>query len=599
MDDTAVAHTGQGLRCTAQRIGARDRDAVTGRGISGMLDGPMLRSLAAWSLLGLLPAQTPSSDVAVGVFPFLVGNMDPRINEIVTNCQTHGIDTLYVSAFRATGPSTGDLWVNDSAGTWNAAWGPIRPGGAGINLQNLIAACHAASIRVVAVLKCFADTVQPDNVAHRQYLLSVIGYFVDSWQSNGQPVYDLDGIALDYVRYVGGSNVNASNVTAFVSDVRQRVGNLSLHAYLIANRYSFDGPVYDGNFNSYTSTMNQLTSQFGQNWQQLAPLLDVLMPMAYTANGSIYGTYALHQAYVRKTAEYARTACTNAGVPNKRVQPTIKTYTGDGETTTDLTVEASITGALLGGADGYQAFRYQHLVNNPSWWTKMAQYAVPGCNWPRPMYSVTSPKLTATFDPAGTIDADQSAGSLQVRFDFDGDGTFDTGWLANAPAVALQRHPGTWYTTMQARDAEGHVSTTRRRLQAGHVLTLIPPFVSTSAGGQVQILIDVGAAGAGNVYLAIAGITGTSPGFLWRPGFPVALNVDAVTTLLAGDPNGLFLNNGFGTFDGLGRATATFTLPPGVVPFLAGWPLWWSVLSQTPGGAPACVGETKMMTLTL
>lgn len=559
----------------------------------------MLRSLAALSFATGLLAQTPSSDVAVGVFPFLVGNMDPRIGEIATNCTTYGIDTLYVSAFRATGPSTGDLWITDSAGDWNPAWGPVRSTGAGIHLQNLIAACHAANVRVVAVLKCFADTVQPDNAAHRQYLLDVIDYFVDAWQANGQPVYDLDGIALDYVRYVGGTNVNVANVTNFVSDVRQHVGNLSLHAYLIANRYSFDGPTYNGVFNSYASTMSQLQSQFGQHWEQLASLLDVMMPMAYTANGSIYNTYALHQAYVRKTAEYARTAATNAGHPTRRVQPTIKTYTGDSETTTDLTIEASITGALLGTADGYQSFRYQFLVQNPTWWTKMAQYAVPGCNWPRPSFTALSPRLTTTHDPALTIDSDQSANSLQVRFDFDGDHAFDTPWSPNVVTTSLARHPGTWFPTMQVRDADGHVSTTRRRVTAGSAVTLLPPFASTSVGGQVQIQLDVGPAGAGNVYLAIASISGTTPGFSWQPGFPVPLNVDGVTMLFAGDPNGGILQNGLGNFDALGRSTAVLHIPPALLQFLTGLPIWWTFLSESPTGQPRCVGDSKQMTLTL
>jgi hypothetical protein len=559
----------------------------------------MLRCLWPLSCAAGLLAQSPSSDVAVGVFPFLVGNMDPRINEIVTNCATYDIDTLYVSAFRATGPSTGDLWITDSAGDWNSAWGAVRSGGAGINLQNLITACHTQNIRVVAVFKCFADTVQPDNAAHKQYLLDVIEYFVDAWQPNGQPVYDLDGIALDYVRYVGGSGVSVANVTNFVASVRQRIGNLSLHAYLIANRYSFDGPTYNGVFNSYASTMGQLQTQFGQHWEQLAQHVDVLMPMAYTANGSIYNTYALHQAYVRKTAEYARQACTNAGQPTRRVQPTVKTYTGEGETTTDQTIEASITGALLGGADGYQSFRYQFLVQNPTWWLEMEQYAVPGCNWPRPSYSAVSPRLTGTFDPAASTDSDQPANSLQVRYDFDGDAVFDTAWLANTPTLDLARAPGPWFTTMQCRDAQGHVSTTRRRVVAGSAVTLLPPFLSTTAGGQVQIQFDVGPAGAGNVYLAIASLSGAAPGFVWQPGFPVPLNVDAVTTLLAADPNGFVLGNGLGNFDALGRATATFTLPPQVFTFLAGLPMWWSFISQTPGGQPACVGDSKMMTLTL
>ena len=161
----------------------------------------------------------------------------------------------------ATGPSAGDLWITDSAGDWNAAFGPVRPGGAGIHLANLITACHAANVRVVAILKCFADTVQPDNAAHKQYLLSVIDYLVDAWLPNGQPVYDLDGLALDYVRYVGGTNVNASNVTNFLADVRQHIGSLSLHAYLIASRYTFDGPTYNGVFASYATVIGSLASQ--------------------------------------------------------------------------------------------------------------------------------------------------------------------------------------------------------------------------------------------------------------------------------------------------------------------------------------------------
>lgn len=559
----------------------------------------MLRSLAALALGVSLAAQSPSSDVAVGVFPFLEGNMDTRITEIVTNCQTYGIDTVYVSAFRATGPSTGDLWITDSAGDWNPAWGAVRSTGAGVNLQNLITACHNANLRVVAVMKCFADTVQPDNAAHKQYLLNVIDYFVDAYQANGQPVYDLDGIALDYIRYVGGTNVNAANVTNFLADVRQRIGNLSLHAYLIASRYTFDGPTYDGNFNSYTATMSSLTSQYGQNWQQFAQYVDVLMPMAYTADGSVYSSYALHQAYVRKTSEYARQACTAAGFPTRRVQPTVKTYTGDTETTTTSTIEASITGALLGGGDGYQSFRYQFLVNNPTWWAKMAQFAVPGCNWPRPRLSATSPRLTGTFDPAQTIDVDQAASSLQVRFDYDGDRVFDTLWSPNVAGARLARSPGTYVATMQARDADGHVSTTRRRYAAGSAVTVTPTAISTTTGGQAQIQIDVGSAGAGNVYLAIASISGTSPGFLWQPGFLVPLNVDGVTSLLASDPNGLILANGLGNLDAQGRATAYLNIPPAALTFLAGLPIWWNFLSQTPAGAAACFGDTKQVTLTL
>lgn len=556
----------------------------------------MLRNLAPCLFAAALAAQSPSTDVAVGVFPFLVGNMDSRIGEIVTNCQTYGIDTLYVSAFRATGPSTGDLWITDSAGDWNAAWGPVRSGGAGIHLQNLITACHAANVRVVAVLKCFSDTVQPDDAAHKAYLLNVVDYFVDAWQANGRPVYDLDGLALDYVRYVGGTNVNAANVTNFVASVRQHIGNLSLHAYLIANRYTFDGPTYDGNFASYATVIAGLASQFGQHWEQLAPYVDVMMPMAYTANGSIYNSYALHQAYVRQTAAYARTACSIAGYPARRVCPTIKTYTGDGETTTDQTIEASITGALLGGGNGYQSFRYQYLVNNPSWWTKMAQYAVPGCNWPEPSLATTPNHLTTALDPTGTTDVDQTAASLQVRFDHDGDGVFDTAWLANAPTAGLAKYPGAWTTTMQVKDAQGHTSTTRRRFTAGTALTIAPTYVGAAAGGVVQVQLDVGPAGAGNVYVVLATLSGPSPGFVWQ-GLPVPIHQDFVTAAFLANPNGGLLSNGLGVFDLQGRATASLLVPAGLLGPFAFQSVHWSFVSADPFGQPKCTGEAKPLVI--
>lgn len=99
------------------------------------------------------------------------------------------------------------------------------------------------------------------------------------------------------------------------------------------------------------------------------------------------------------------------------------------------------------------------------------------------------------------------------------------------------------------------------------------------------------------MYLALTGLTGSSPGALWQPGFPVALNRDGVTDLFLADPVGGLLANGYGTFDSLGRATAVLTLPPGLVTFLAGWPMYWTCISQTPLGQPSCVGDTRQLLL--
>lgn len=557
-----------------------------------------LTSFLAGCLLSVsLGAQNPSSDVSVGVFPFLVGNMDARIGEIVSNCQGNGVDTVYVSVFRTTGPSTGSLWIDDSAGDWLPSWGSVRPGGAGIHLPNLIAGCHAQNIRVVAVIKCFDNTVQPSDAAHRAYLLDVIDYLTDSFAPSGAPTYDLDGIALDYVRYVGSTGANANVVSSFVADVRDRIAGMSLHAYLIANRYTFDGPVYNSQFSSYASVRSSLASQYGQDWEQLAPLLDVLLPMAYTADGSIYSTYAGHQSYVAKTAEYARLACIMAGVPTRRVVPVVKTYTSTGETTSVQTIAASITGALNGGGNGYQSFRYQYLVNDPTWWGPMAQYAVPGCNWPRPSVTVSCPKLTSTSDAIGSSDAEQASASLLARYDFDSDGVFDTPWQSNVPTSDLAPYPGLWTQTVQVRDADNHVATTRRRFSTGSPLTLFPSSISTINGGQINAFVDAGPAAAGHTYLVLASLSGGSPGFLWGPGYPVPLNIDALTNYFVTSPNGGLLSNGLGTLNGLGRATATLQWPPQVLSFLAGLPMQWSFVAQDIAGTASCVGDQAVLQL--
>ncbi|MCR9248532.1 MAG: hypothetical protein NXI31_26190 [bacterium] len=552
---------------------------------------------AFFTLLASPRAQAPSTDVAVGVFPFLVGNMNSRVNEIANNCVSHGIDTVYVSAFRATGPSTGDLWITDSAGTWNPGWGPVRPGGAGIDLRALINACHAVNVRVVAVLRCFDNSVQPDNAAHKQYLLDVIGYLVDSFEGNGLPTYDLDGIALDYIRYVGSSGAVAANVTNFVAQIRERIGSLSLHAYLLANRFTFDGPVYNGQFNSYSSVRNSLAGQYGQDWQALAPYLDVLMPMTYTANGSIYNTYALHQAYCRQAAAYARTACQLAGYPGRRVCNVVQTYSSSGQTTTNSTIDASITGSLLGGADGYQSFRYDLLVQNPGWWTPMAQHAVPGCNWPVPVLTANTFRLTVTADSALSRGNEDPNNALQARVDVDGDGQFDTPWVASGTVQGLARHPGLVTSTLQVRDADGHIATTRRRFSTGTIMSVFPGGVSASAGGNVFITYDVGTAGAGHIYLALATLSGTSPGFEWAPGFPVPINIDFLTSSIAGNPNGGLVANGLGLFDAAGRATTTLTLPAGVATPFAGQTVHWGFLALSPFGGPSCVGDNAAMTI--
>jgi len=532
-------------------------------------------------LAASLASQSPSRDVSFGEWPFLEGNMDSRITAMIQSAKNSDLDTIYMNFYRATGPSTGTLWITDSAGTWNSAWGAVRTNGTGINLVNFITAAHAANLQVIAVMKCFDTTVQPTDTNHRQYLWNIVDYLVNSYDASGKPIYDVDGIALDYVRYVGGTGtVNPVFVTDFVKGVKQRCGVLQVHAYLISGRYDFDGPTYDGNFNSYSSVMTALKNGYGQDWQALAPWVDVYMPMAYTADGSIYSTYALHQAYVKQVTAYARTAVTIAGYPTRRVSPAIKTYT-DTETCTASTVEASITGALLGGGDGYQAFRYTPLVAQPTWVAKMKAYAVPGQN--RPIALLTAPPagLTVRADPTLSRDGDEPSANLQVRFDWENDGIFDTGWLPNSTLDWLNKVPGTRRVGLAVRDSTGLLGQTTRKVANANPLGVIPGSISLASPPQVSIAVNAGPAAAGQLYLVLGTLSGTSPGTQVAPGLTLPLNWDGLTTGLLDAVNTPLLVNGFGSLDQNGTAQAKFNLPPGLG-LLSGKTIHWSALGATP-----------------
>ena len=526
-----------------------------------------------------------SSDVSMGLFPFLVGNMDGRVQEVVDACANRGIDTLYVSVFRTTGRTRGDLWVTDLPRTWNSAWGPVRPGGAGIDLRALIGAAHARDLRVVAVLKCFADTVQPTDATHRAYLLDVIGWLCETFQPDGSPTWDIDGVALDYVRFVSsGSGNDPSVVTGFVADVKRRIGVLSLHAYLLANRYTFDGPIYDGNFASYSSVIGSLSSQYGQHWEQLANWIDVMMPMTYTADGNIYSTYALHQAYVRRAAQYCRTACITSGNPTRRVVPVIRTYNDRYETATPQTIDASITGALLGNAAGYQAFRYGTM--QASWWPPMQQHATPLLNFPNPRVALTVTRLTASLDTSASRDQDQSAASLDVRFDWNGDGAFDTNWAPSGTYATLLPTTGDHVLGIVVRDAEGHVSATRRRAGGANALTLPSPAIFANQPVLYPIQVDVGPAGAGHTCLVLASLSGAAPGVNWG-GIQVPLVPDAFTEALLIAANSSVFPGALGALDPNGRTTATLTLPPGLLDVLRYRLITWCAVGVDPAAQPS------------
>jgi len=526
-----------------------------------------------------LGAQT-SKDASFGVWPFLVGNMDPQISAIVAQARIYDLDTIYVNVFRTTGSQNGTLWISDRAGTWNPAWGPVRTGGKGIDLKALIAQARAFQIQVVGVVKCFDDSVQPTDAAHRAYVLQIVDYLMNSYDTSGKPVYDLDGLALDYVRFVGSGCSNSPFfVTDFVRQVKARLGVRSLHAYLIANRSTFHGPSYTGPFHPYGTVTSNLRSCYGQDWEGLSRYVDVMMPMAYTADGSIYNTAAEHQAYVQTAAAYARMACQRAGFPGRRVVPAIRCWTDSNETATTTTIGASIAGALAGGGDGYNAFRYKTMQS--AWWPTLRLYAAAGPNRPVPELTANFLGQTAQLDATASSDFDQSSASLQVRYDWGNDGSFETAWITNQLTDDLAPQPGMTVLGVQVRDADGNVGASVRRYAVPNSLSA-PATISSGTPSPLQLTLGAGPGAAQHSYFVLGGLSGRAPGTPWLQDLTVPLNVDGVTVALISAANTPVMQNASGTFGSLGTAASVFQVPPGVLSSVVGLDFTWTALGAGP-----------------
>ena len=86
--------------------------------------------------------------------------------------------------------------------------------------------------------------------------------------------------------------------------------------------------------------------------------------------------------------------------------------------------------------------------------------------------------------------------------------------------------------------------------------------VSIAAGGTVDFALAAGAEHAGEIYIVLGSVSGTTPG-IPVDGFVLPLNPDPY--LLSTLGHGGFVQSGIGTLDGVGAAAAAFVLPPGAV----------------------------------
>ncbi len=532
---------------------------------SHMKHGFLLPLLLAAMFSVHLPAQAKSLETGIGVWPFLVSsNIDSYQNEIIQKAKSTGLDTIYMHVFSVRGSQTGILRIKDEAKAWSSTWGKVE---GRISLAGFIDKAHKAGLQVVGVVQVFySPKVLPSDRRHQKYMTEkVLRYFVKSRDRSGKPIYPLDGIAFDYIRWFGGKH-DPSEINRFLDAARLEMGAMPIHAYVVAGAYALDGPTYDAKFRSYANLRSYLNTNYGQDWEAMAKRIDVLMPMAYTANGHVYKKDTIKmQAYLQAVAAYARIAVTKVG-SKCRVVPAIRTWNSAGETTTKATVTACAKGAMLGGADGYTAFRYFTARSHADWFKALSDFAQPGFDLPIARWTATMTSSQFSVDASASTHSKFASSQLTARYDLDGDGRFEQGPYPLAKRTLPLSGAGPRTISVKVSDPRGKTAVASLWISPPLTLTPYASVLSASLGGKTSWTLNQGLAYGQRPYLVLGTLSGTSPGLPITGGPTLPINFDLFTSLgLSSLNQGPFVRF-FGKLSIFGLAYPELAIPKGLVP---------------------------------
>lgn len=122
-------------------------------------------------------------------------------------------------------------------------------------------------------------------------------------------------------------------------------------------------------------------------------------------------------------------------------------------------------------------------------------------------------------------------------------------------------------------------------------MAVSPIGINLATGGAQTMTIDAGVANAGQFYWVFGTTAGFSPGFLGLP-----LNFSNYLLFTINSPNTLIANQ-FSVLDGMGKATATLTLPAGLDPMLAGIEFHHAFAAFTLSGTTLLISNASSLLL--
>lgn len=174
-----------------------------------------------------------------------------------------GINAIFVDVYGPTGIGKG-AFLMEKKGPWTGKSEEPEFAGA-FSLEKTVERAQKSRISVHVTISCFGGlVVDPRNELHQAHLREVVEYVLMYFPA-------LDGVHLDYVRYLSERGLNAKGdtdtITMFVKSIREAVRGKALSAAVIAtgDQEEYDAARFDT----------------GQDCRALSQYLDFICPMAY------------------------------------------------------------------------------------------------------------------------------------------------------------------------------------------------------------------------------------------------------------------------------------------------------------------------------
>jgi len=236
---------------------------------------------------GVELASSGTADIKLGIYvqPWNPELEQGRYRELIGELKQHKISRIFIFVYSPKGEGKGVFQIVKK-GSWHGATN--EPEFLNVpDLATLIQVVHHSGIQVHAVICCFGGagdeypqySVNPTSEVHRKHLLEVIGYLLENFPS-------LDGIQLDYIRYIREHGYKADGdtdtIANFIGDVNNIVKSKILSATVFPATYeNWCDPLVHWLPWLPHSDYYEVWHDLGQDYRKMQRYLNFISPMAY------------------------------------------------------------------------------------------------------------------------------------------------------------------------------------------------------------------------------------------------------------------------------------------------------------------------------